>query len=286
MAMTTSSPTCPVCEGTCAPFASIDFNQSCHVPGSAPFAPAGWTVAYVLCAQCGFCYAPELWAWSPAQFREHIYNDGYIQVDPDYAGVRPKANAANLTRLFGDHANAIRHLDFGGGDGLLAAQLRQAGWDSSSYDPFVDLEVAPGELGKFDLITAFEVFEHVPDVDALMTAMLALLAPGGVILFSTMVSDGQIGQGQPLDWWYAAPRNGHISLFSRRSLGVLGARYGLHMMSFSPGFHLYTTGLPQWASHLAPGSRPRLPPEPVAPKPGLLKRWLIRLVNRLLSVRG
>jgi hypothetical protein len=35
-------------------------------------------------------------------------------------------------------------------------------------------------------------------------------------MFSTLLSDGNIKLGQKLTWWYASPRNGHISLFSRR----------------------------------------------------------------------
>jgi hypothetical protein len=38
------------------------------------------------------------------------------------------------------------------------------------------------------------------------------------VLFSTLLSDGEIVRGRPLRWWYAAPRNGHISLFSAQSL--------------------------------------------------------------------
>ena len=39
------------------------------------------------------------------------------------------------------------------------------------------------------------------------------------MLFSTALSDGGLARNQRLRWWYASPRNGHISLFSHRSVG-------------------------------------------------------------------
>jgi hypothetical protein len=46
-------------------------------------------------------------------------------------------------------------MDYGGGHGILGDHLRDAGWDSTSYDPFVDRNVAFDRLGRFDLIAAF-----------------------------------------------------------------------------------------------------------------------------------
>jgi hypothetical protein len=83
-----------------------------------------------------------------------------------------------------------------------------------------------------------------------MSDLRSLLAPSGLILFSTLLSDGNIHSGQPLDWWYASPRNGHIALFSRQSLAILGQRQGWHLGSFSPGFHFFFTQLPPWAVHI------------------------------------
>jgi SAM-dependent methyltransferase len=152
--------------------------------------------------------------------------------------------------MFGDRACSIKHLDYGGGSGLLAKLLREANWQSTSYDPFVDRDVGIEELGKFDLITAFEVFEHVPDIQVLMSNLLSLLSPNGLVLFSTLLSDGNIHSNQRISWWYASPRNGHISLFSRNSLSILAQNNGINFGSFSEGFHFFCTKIPPWASHI------------------------------------
>jgi len=101
------------------------------------------------------------------------------------------------------------------------------------------------------LITAFEVFEHVPDVNALVSQLNLLLDDEGIVLFSTLLSDGNIEKNRRLDWWYASPRNGHISLFSKRSLGLLAEKYEFNAGSFSAGYHVFfRKQVPVWAEHL------------------------------------
>ena len=228
----------------------MDFNKSCEEARGKFLGLAGIAVYYVLCSNCGFCFAPEIASWTLEEFEERIYNDEYVLVDPDYMEVRPRANAAKLVSMFGDRSRSIKHLDYGGGSGLLASLLRKSNWQSVSYDPFVDRNVSIDRLGKFDLVTAFEVFEHVPDVQHLMSNLRSLLSPSGILLFSTLLSDGNIHSNQGISWWYASPRNGHISLFSRKSLAILAGNNGFNFGSFSVGFHVFFTKVPPWADHI------------------------------------
>jgi hypothetical protein len=229
----------------------VDFNKNCEEVRGLRLPPAGRLVDYASCTSCGFAFAPEFAGWKPADFEREIYNDGYLAVDPDHVEARPRTNADTLLGTFPDQGRTIRHLDYGGGAGKLSELLGAAGWDSTSYDPFFTAtghEVPPGQ---YQLITCFEVFEHVPDVLQLARRLDTLLAPDGLMLVSTLVSDGEIAPGRPLTWWYASPRNGHVSLFSARSLGVLAATQGWTLASFSPDIHLFWRGeFPGWARHL------------------------------------
>lgn len=240
---------CPVCGGGCSLLDVMDLNKSCGVRGEYP-SLAGIPIYYSLCSKCGFCFAPELVTWKLEEFEERIYNDKYVFVDPDYIENRPRANAANLIARFGDRAHSIKHLDYGGGSGLLAKLLRESNWQSISYDPFVDRNIRIEQLGKFDLITAFEVFEHVPDVQKLMSNLRLLLSSNGIIYFSTLLSDGNIHHNQRITWWYASPRNGHISLFSKNSLQVLAQKSGFNFGSDWVGLHVFFTNIPLWANSL------------------------------------
>lgn len=242
--------TCPVCENSCALLDVVDFNKSCEEIRGKYLEISGTPIYYALCSDCGFCYSPEISAWSLHDFEREIYNDQYIVVDPDYVEARPRTNAGNLIAMFEKQSKKIKHLDYGGGDGFLSKLLCESGWNSTPYDPFVNKEISLKQIGTFDLITAFEVFEHVPDIHILMSNLRSLLTPDGVVLFSTLVSDGQIHKNQRLSWWYASPRNGHISLFSKKSLSIIGKQYGFNIGSFSDGFHVFWTTVPNWATHI------------------------------------
>jgi SAM-dependent methyltransferase len=229
---------------------TVDFNKSCEEAKGKRLPASGVPVRYHLCLSCGFCFAPEIQAWSREQFAASIYNDGYEAVDPDYVRDRPLSNAKLIDDTFGASRKRLRHLDYGGGSGLLSATLKAKGWDSTSYDPFVDLTTNVRNLGTYDLVTAFEVFEHVPDVQVLLNDLDGLCRPDGLILFTTLPSDGQLALGRKMTWWYASPRNGHISLFSKASLTRWMAGKGLQVMSLSAGTHAASRKTPPWASHL------------------------------------
>ncbi|MCC7040232.1 MAG: class I SAM-dependent methyltransferase [Burkholderiales bacterium] len=245
---------CGVCGEEATLHDVVDFNKSCR-EGEGIYLPlSGTAIYYARCGRCGFCFAPQMCGWTLEEFAERVYNDRYVDVDPDYRSARPTGNAEYLIRLLGDAGRSIRHLDYGGGHGLLSDVLRDTGWNSTSYDPFVDLDRDPVDLGRFDLITAFEVFEHVPDVRRLAGTLASLLNDDATIVFSTLVSDGSIAPHRRLDWWYASPRNGHISLFTRDSLHHLAEREKLAFASFNEGLHVFWRGRPKWATFLPQGS--------------------------------
>lgn len=244
------STSCPVCQGISYPLDVVDFNKSCEETRGNYLPLSLIPVYYYFCERCGFCFAPEFSQWRLEDFETKIYNSDYKIVDPDYAEVRPRANARTLINLFGTQGLGIRHIDYGGGKGLLSKVLLDSGWQSTSYDPFIYRDMQLETFGKFQLVTAFEVFEHTPDVGQLVSNLSLLLSQDGILLFSTLISDGKIGPRQRLNWWYASPRNGHISLFSSKSLSILGAKEGFHFGSFSPGLHAFWRDVPPWASHI------------------------------------
>jgi hypothetical protein len=127
-------------------------------------------------------------------------------------------------RFAGNEGSAI--LDYGSGAGVFGDRLRAAGFANvSCYDPFSSPE-RPG--WRFDVITCFEVIEHSTDPVATIADMQALLNPGGCIVLSQALQPSDIGSIRG-NWWYVAPRNGHISFFTRRTLARLANARSLRL---------------------------------------------------------
>lgn len=240
---------CKCCDGSAIYFGAVDFHKNCEMAkGLNLLPPAGVAVPYHRCGACGFLFTAAFDAFTPDDFSELVYNDVYPLVDPDFADLRPRANAALLSELFAAHPR-IRILDYGGGNGLTARLLREAGFsDVLTYDPFVQ-EHSSRPQGRFDLVISFEVVEHSPDPRATFADIDSLLSPGGIVLFSTLVQPADI-VAIGLDWWYAAPRNGHVSLHSRDSLGRIAGEFGYSFGSFSENLHVLFRTVPAFARHL------------------------------------
>jgi hypothetical protein len=229
---------CLLCDGITRELGSVDFNRACDQPGVKHPPPAGRGVAYEMCFECGLFFAPEMCMWPRERFASEVYNEGYLDVDPEYTGARAERNAEWLDGIFGKQH--VTHLDYGGGNGHLAQCLRDRGWDSTSFDPLV--ACAPPQR-TFQLITAFEVFEHSPSPRALMSDLLACSDRETVVAFSTAVSDGQ---QDLLHWWYTAPRNGHVVMYTRRALRKLLSTGGFRLFSLNDGMHLALRSAPSW----------------------------------------
>jgi hypothetical protein len=167
---------CPVCDGSVRMLDVVDFNKNCEEVRNKFLPLSGTPIYYSRCSSCTFTFAPEFKDWTEDEFLTKIYNDKYIEVDPDYLETRPEANFQVINNTFSEQKKFIKHLDYGGGNGKLSDLLKQEGWDSKSWDPFPSGGIPLSDLGKFNLITAFEVFEHVPDINVLMKNLSKVMA--------------------------------------------------------------------------------------------------------------
>ena len=242
---------CPVCTGDARILGEVNFNKSCEGRDDIPLPKSNAMIRYYVCSGCGFCFAPEFRKWSDRKFKARIYNDDYVLVDPEYVATRPEGTAKFIGDVFGPVRERITHLDYGGGNGLMSQRLRAGGWQSSSYDHFANGPGQLAQLSTYDLVTAFEVFEHVVDPLQLMASLSKLTHAQSLIVFSTLLSEGHIACDKGLDWWYLAPRNGHISLFSEKSLTHLLGAYGYRVHHVNDGLHLAFRELPAWSHEVS-----------------------------------
>ena len=107
---------CKCCGNTSVLYDVCDFNKSCLDHNGQVFPVKGVPIYYHKCRSCGFIFTTAFDDWPLSAFRTHIYNDQYIQVDPDYKALRPNANAKFIISAFKRVKEEIRIVDYGGGD--------------------------------------------------------------------------------------------------------------------------------------------------------------------------
>lgn len=242
---------CKICGSPAPLFGVVDFHQSCADSRGVQFRLSGLPIYYRRCGNCSFLFTDAFDDWSIEQFKTHIYNDDYKLVDPDYSDSRPRENAGAVARLWGPLRRETRVLDFGGGNDTLCAALREAGFATAvTYDPMVP-QYAMRPAGKFDLVTSFETFEHLPDPLAGIRSIVELAADPGLIFFSTVLQPADFDR-QRLSWWYVGPRNGHVSLFSRQALTLAWEPHGYKVATLGDNFHFAFRKLPSYLAHLQP----------------------------------
>ena len=247
--LSAAASSCKICGGQASLFGVVDFNRSCEDWREVFFPLSGVPVYYRRCAECKFLFTDAFDDWSIEQFKTHIYNDAYKLIDPEYESARARTNADAVARLWGAVKTETRLLDYGGGNGTFCALLRDAGFPVAvTFDPMVPEHATPPE-GKFDLVTSFETFEHLPDPAAAIASILEFMAEPGLIFFTTSLQPADI-EKQRLNWWYAAPRNGHISLFSGEALRRAWSRHGYKVATLGNNTHFAFRTLPPFLAHL------------------------------------
>lgn len=234
-----AQPNCTICSAPSRPAGVADFNKSGndYFEGRAMFPVSGIEVRYYRCMDCGFLFTDHFARWEPAEFSHRIYSDDYLLADPPFADERPEKLAHFLAEVLGQENRELGILDYGGGVGALERKLRDRGFvNLQTFDPHHPAHAMLPER-PVALVTAFEVLEHVWDQYALANQVSSLLAPDGCLVFSTLLQPTETQQPDA-SWWYACPRNAHMSLHTARSLECLFSNVGLRLHSLSDELHI------------------------------------------------
>ena len=194
-------------------------------------------IDYLKCNQCGFIQTEDPY-WLP-----EAYSSAITSLDIGLIGRNIKTSKLVSSLILGVFDKNGKFLDYGGGYGMLVRMMRDLGFDFYRFDTYCENTFAThfdlGDSGvtRFELLTAFELFEHLADPVGETGKMLEL---SDSIFFSTeLVPDRPISQ--PDDWWYFTPETGqHIALYSAASLQKLASIYGCNFYTNGSTFHLIT----------------------------------------------
>jgi SAM-dependent methyltransferase len=256
----------------------------------------------VRCLRCGLVFAGVL----PTAAR----------LDEHYANYPPTGSLSALTlRRYGEVLDMLeqfrttgRLLDVGCGDGHFLDVARQRGWHvyGSEYGEGprlrarargLDVRTAPftatrDELASFDVITAFEVIEHMVDPRRELATMATLLRQGGALYLTTPNFDS-LTRRLAGPRWPPIDYPEHLSLFTPQTLDALLSETGwtkLRLLTTGASPSNIWTGM---KSVHEPSSPPVNPPGPnldhrlragIASSPGLDR--LLRAVNVMLTALG
>ena len=187
---------------------------------------------YRRCGKCGYVFVVD------PHWLEQAYSTAIAALDTGIVTRNLWLADATSALLGLSLRNVRRTLDFGAGTGLLVRLMRDRGHDFRWYDAYSPNLLArgfeSGLKGEFDMVTAFELVEHLPDPVSTLEKLRSL-AP--VLLISTELLPSSARQLD--DWWYYAPDSGqHIGFFTEASLATLAERLGLRLSSNGRNLHV------------------------------------------------
>ncbi len=81
--------------------------------------------------------------------------------------------------------------------------------------------------------------------------MISFLTDSGFIFLSTLLQPEDIDR-EGLNWWYAAPRNANVSLYSSLSLEKLLQPFGFKLASLDESYHVLYRDIPEFARRSMP----------------------------------
>lgn len=152
-----------------------------------------------LCQDCGLGYSDP----QPRDIVDRRYLTQYDLAE-HFGGFEARKGAMNARRL--DRLPAPSHgqrlLDVGCGDGQFAAAAASRGWDSHGVElnppaarrarerrvRVIESRLEDADLASstFDLVTAWDVIEHVPEPKPFVDMLARLVAPGGTLAITTL----------------------------------------------------------------------------------------------------
>lgn len=212
--------------------------MDCHICGTnAPLWEKAtilkkYEVSYYRCPHCGFVQTEKPY-WPEEAYSETIDAEdiGLLRRNIDNAAV-----VSRLVQVFFPRAETF--LDVGGGYGVFVRLMRDRGFDFQWDDKYTRNLFARGfekNRERYDIVTAFELFEHY---DEPMEEIKNLAALGDAIIFSTLLLPEPAPK--PDEWWYYSISTGqHISFYTKRSLEHCAQAIGRYYTG-STGIHVFS----------------------------------------------
>ena len=229
----------------------------CNHPEQFAFHKHGYNI--FKCLHCGL-YRTHL-PGSYRQFLKHYYAKSYFTGSrtragyADYLDDAPviRRNAQNYLKLIlKHHPSGRRLLDIGCATGIFMQAAQNRGFtvygiDASAYAVAQAKKTFPHQVNlgtlttvkfpsrSFDLITLFDVFEHLHDPEADLSRCHKVLKSGGLLVINTGNTNSVLAKLERQNWHFFIPPQ-HLYFYSDINLKQLLKLHGFKVLS------IYTTG--------------------------------------------
>ena len=199
-----------------------------------------YKVSYYKCKKCGFIqYEEPFWLNEAYNLKNTFTDTGYVSRNVNFSNLTEKIIELNFK-------SNEKFIDYGGGYGLFIRLMRDKGFNFYWNDKYANNIFAFGfeadilSKDKYELLTAFEVFEHFVDPINEIENMFKF---SNNILFSTELQpDKEINNID--DWWYFAPEVGqHISFYTLNALEYIAKKFVSHLFSDGNNIHLLSKNM-------------------------------------------
>jgi len=190
-------------------------------------------VGYFRCGDCQFIQT-ETPYWLEEAYSEAISS---LDVGVMWRNLHNAAiTSAVISLLF---PGGTRFLDYAAGYGTLVRLMRDKGFDFYWADRYAKnlyargFEHVPGS--RYELLTAYEVLEHLPEP-------LDDMAPMFDLAENVLVTTELVPEPAPVppNWWYYAVKGGqHISFYTLGSLRKIASHFQMNLLSRG-SYHLFS----------------------------------------------
>lgn len=192
-----------------------------------------YQATYVRCPRCGLVTTPE------TPWLEEAYSSAIHLADSGLLRRARKTSRLTAAVIAFEGLRQGRFLDWAGGYGVFTQLMRDRGLDFRHHDDFAEPVFARDHrddgVARCDLVTAFEVLEHLSDP---RRELAAIAARTDRILFTTELlpePTPRVGE-----WWYYLPNVGqHITFHTPESLRLLAADLGFESTTNGRRWHLF-----------------------------------------------
>jgi hypothetical protein len=191
---------------------------------------------YFKCSHCDFVQTSE-----PVWYEES-YSSAITALDIGLIdrNLYLKEEVSKIIDCFFETAETM--VDYGGGYGIFVRLMRDRGYDFYRQDIYCDnlfavyFDITDTKIKKFDVLTTFEVFEHLKDPLPEIEKMNQL---SGNIIFTTILYPSDINEFR--DWWYVSSLTGqHIAFYSEKTLLYLAEKLNKHLYTNGTNLHVFS----------------------------------------------